>query len=153
MSYRDQLTQLGNRFAMVDYVSGVCPDESIGVVYCDITGLKRVNDTQGHEAGDRLILRACDSLKQVFGACGLFRIGGDELLALCPGITEDALTKKVDALKRVMPEYEVVMAVGAVWRPDSKAGIDQLLSEADRRMYDDKAAYYSASRDLDRRNS
>ena len=83
----------------------------------------------------------------------MFRIGGDELLALCPGITEDALTKKVDALKRVMPEYEVVMAVGAVWRPDSKAGIDQLLSEADRRMYDDKAAYYSASRDLDRRNS
>ena len=153
MSYRDQLTQLGNRFAMVDYVSGVCPDESIGVVYCDITGLKRVNDTQGHEAGDRLILRACDSLEQVFGACGLFRIGGDELLALCPGITEDALNEKVDTLKQIMPEYEVVMAVGAVWRPDSKAGIDQLLSEADRRMYDDKAAYYSASRELDRRNA
>ena len=153
MSYRDQLTQLGNRFAMDEFVAGVCQDESIGVVYCDITGLKRVNDSQGPAAGDRLILRACDSLEQVFGARGLFRIGGDELLALCPGISEDALNKKVAELRQIMPEYEVVMAVGTVWRPDSKVGIDRLLSEADRRMYDDKAAYYSASRDLDRRKS
>ena len=151
MSYRDQLTQLGNRFAMVEYVSGLCLDESIGVVYCDITGLKRVNDSQGHEAGDRLILHACDCLRQVFDGYGLFRIGGDELLALCPGIAENVLNEKVDELRQVMPAYEVVMAVGAIWRRDSKAGIDQLLSEADRLMYDDKAAYYSASRELDRR--
>ena len=153
MSYRDQLSQFGNRFAMDEYVARVCPDESIGVVYCDITGLKRVNDSKGHAAGDRLILNACDCLKQVFDGYGLFRIGGDELLALCPGIAEDALDQKVAKLRQIMPEYEVVMAVGAVWRPDSKAGIDRLLSEADRLMYDDKAAYYSASRDLDRRKS
>ena len=151
MSYRDQLSQFGNRFAMDEYVVRVCPDESIGVVYCDITGLKRVNDSKGHAAGDRLILNACDCLKQVFDGYGLFRIGGDELLALCPGITEDALDKKVAELRQIMPEYEVVMAVGAVWRPDSKAGIDRLLSEADRLMYADKAAYYSTSQDLDRR--
>ena len=151
MSYRDQLTQLGNRFAMDEYVARMCPDESIGVVYCDITGLKRVNDTKGHAEGDRLILNACDCLKEVFDGYGLFRIGGDELLALCPGIAEDALDQKVAKLRRIMPEYEVVMAVGAVWRPDSKAGIDRLLSEADRLMYADKAAYYSTSQDLDRR--
>ena len=122
-------------------------------MYCDITGLKRVNDSQGHAAGDRLILNACDCLKEVFDGYGLFRIGGDELLALCSGIAEDALDKKVAELRQIMPEYEVVMAVGAVWRPDSKAGIDRLLSEADRLMYDDKAAYYSTSSDLDRRKS
>ena len=151
MSYRDQLSQFGNRFAMDEYVVRMCPDESIGVVYCDITGLKRVNDTKGHAEGDRLILNACDCLKEVFDGYGLFRIGGDELLALCPGIAEDALDQKVAKLRRIMPEYEVVMAVGAVWRPDSKAGIDRLLSEADRLMYADKAAYYSTSQDLDRR--
>ena len=151
MSYRDQLTQLGNRFAMDEYVARVSPDESIGVVYCDITGLKRVNDSQGHAAGDRLILNACDCLKEVFDGCGLFRIGGDELLALCPGITEDALDKKVAELRQIMPEYEVVMAVGAVWRPDSKVGIDRLLSEADRLMYADKAAYYQSPGAIDRR--
>lgn len=146
MSYRDRLTQLGNRFAMDEYVTGVCPNGRIGVVYCDITGLKAVNDTQGHGAGDRLILRARDCLKQVFDGYGLFRIGGDELLALCPDIAEDELDRKVDELKLCMPEHEVIMAVGAVWREDSRAGIDRLLSEADKRMYKDKAAYYAALR-------
>lgn len=144
MSYRDRLTQLGNRFAMDEYVAGVCPDESIGVVYGDITGLKQVNDTQGHGAGDRLILRARDSLKQAFDGYGLFRIGGDELLALCPGITEDALDEKVAALRQAMVEHEVVIAVGTVWQSDSRAGIDRLLSEADQRMYEEKVAYYAA---------
>lgn len=64
MSYKDQLTKLGNRFAMEKYINEIDAEKSIGVVYCDITGLKRVNDSMGHEAGDQLILRACDSLKK-----------------------------------------------------------------------------------------
>lgn len=146
MSYRDRLTQLGNRFAMDEYASRMCADESIGVVYCDITGLKRINDSKGHEAGDRLILRACDCLREVFDGYGLFRTGGDELLALCPRITKNALNEKVELLKAVMPEHEVIMAVGAVWRADSRDGIDRLLSEADSLMYEDKAAYYKSMR-------
>ena len=142
MSFRDRLTQLGNRFAMDEYVDRVCADESIGVVYGDITGLKRINDSQGHEAGDRLILRACDCLREVFGGYGLFRTGGDELLALCPGITQETLNEKVQELKSCMPKHDVVMAVGAVWRADSRDGVDWLLSEADRLMYEEKAAYY-----------
>lgn len=144
MSYRDRLTQLGNRFAMDEYAARVCADESIGVVYCDITGLKRINDSKGHEAGDRLILRACDCLREEFGEYGLFRTGGDELLALCPGISKEALDEKVKALKSCMPRHDVIMAVGAVWRTDSRDGIDRLLSEADRLMYEDKAAYYAS---------
>ena len=90
-----------------------------------------------------MILRARDSLKQVFEGYGLFRIGGDELLALCPGIMEQELEEKVRALRLTMKEHEVVMAVGAVWRADCHDGIDRLLSEADRLMYADKAAYYA----------
>ena len=44
MSYKDQLTKLGNRFAMEKYINEIDAEKSIGVVYCDITGLKRVND-------------------------------------------------------------------------------------------------------------
>ena len=90
MSYKDQLTKLGNRFAMEKYINEIDTEKSIGVVYCDITGLKRVNDSMGHEAGDQLILRACDSLKKAFGEYGLFRIGGDELLALCEMCIRDS---------------------------------------------------------------
>lgn len=59
MSYKDALTKIGNRFAMSACVDNIDEKQSIGVVYCDVTGLKYVNDTMGHEAGDRLLLNAC----------------------------------------------------------------------------------------------
>lgn len=145
MSYCDQLTQFGNRFAMYEYISNMRQEESVGTVYCDITGLKRVNDTHGHEAGDKLILRACASLKRAFNDYGLFRIGGDELLVLCPRITEEELKERVEILKKDMLGNSVNMAVGAVWQKSGKADIDILLSEAEKLMYQDKAAYYKYS--------
>lgn len=142
MSYHDPLTGIGNRYAMSEYINQTQTGESIGVVYCDITGLKRVNDTEGHEAGDRLIECACESLKRVFGDYGLFRIGGDELLALCPKIEECALKDRLEALKKDMSEHAVAMAVGADWKKECPRNIARLLSEAETRMYADKADYY-----------
>lgn len=150
MSYLDPLTRLGNRFAMDEYVEHTKEDESIGIIYCDITGLKQVNDTEGHKAGDRLIVNACECLKRVFGDYGLFRIGGDELLVLCHGIGEDELQKRVDLLKRNMQEQMVNLALGTVWQKDGRAGIDRMLTEAEKLMYQDKSAYYKRA-GLDRR--
>lgn len=150
MSYNDQLTKLGNRFAMDKFMQECKIDGSFGAIYCDITGLKRVNDTEGHKAGDRLILRACDSLKQVLDGYGLFRIGGDELLALCPGIKKEELYKKAEELKSVALANSAVLAVGAVWHDTGKGNIDDLLTTAERLMYEDKSAYYKKS-GIDRR--
>ena len=150
MSFCDQLTQMGNRYAMNEYIAAMRGDESIGVVYCDITGLKRVNDTEGHKAGDRLIIRACESMKRVFGDYGVFRIGGDELLALCANIEEKSLKNRVETLKKDMEENSVVMAVGSIWQKDGMIDIDWLLSESERLMYEDKDAYYETMV-LDRR--
>ena len=150
MSYLDQLTRLGNRFALEKFVKNLDSEESIGVAYCDITGLKHVNDTEGHGAGDRLILRSVECLKKVFGAYGLFRVGGDELLALCPGIGEKDFEECVVAMKKNMPEYSVNMALGTAWQKSVASDFDRLLSESERRMYEDKAAYYK-SVGIDRR--
>ena len=119
-------------------------DIGIGIVYCDITGLKRVNDEKGHEAGDRLILSACECMKKALEGYELFRIGGDELLAVCSGISETELWKRVSVLKETMSDYAVVMAVGAVWKSDSKEGVNRIMAEAEALMYEDKAAYYAA---------
>lgn len=151
MSYSDQLTRLGNRHAMEEYISNIGRDESVGVVYCDITGLKRVNDSEGHHAGDDLIRRAAESLKAAFGEYGLFRIGGDELLALCVQIDEDTLSERTELLKKAMVRNSVNMAVGSVWiRECADNCMDGLLSEAEKLMYEDKSRYYKAS-GLDRR--
>ena len=142
MSYCDQLTKLGNRFAFDKYVSECSKDASVGIVFCDITGLKVVNDNEGHKAGDMLILRACDSLRNIFGSYGLFRVGGDELLALCPGINEKELTEKAEQLKLVSQNNRAPMSVGAVWEKNMDKDIDKLLGAAEKLMYEDKAAYY-----------
>ncbi|MBD5522165.1 MAG: diguanylate cyclase [Lachnospiraceae bacterium] len=151
MSYLDQLTQFGNRYAMAKYMENMRSDESVGIVYGDITGLKRVNDAEGHAAGDRLILSACECMKAAFGDCyELFRIGGDELLAICTGIEESEFQERVARLKKIMPEFSVNMAVGAEWKSDTTAGINAVLATAEKRMYEDKSAYYRKS-GIDRR--
>lgn len=115
MSYNDQLTGLGNRYALNEYMSKVDVNRSMGIVYCDVTGLKKVNDTQGHEMGDRLLKDACESLRRVFDGYGLFRIGGDEFLAAANGVTREELSEHVRLLKEDMKAHGVNMAVGEVW--------------------------------------
>lgn len=151
MSYLDQLTQIGNRYAMAEYMQEMRSDESVGIVYGDITGLKRVNDAEGHLAGDRLICSACACMKAAFGdAYELFRIGGDELLAICAGIGETEFQERVAKLKRVMADSSVNMAVGADWKSDSTAGISSVMAAAETQMYEDKARYYKEA-GIDRR--
>ncbi len=150
MSYSDQLTKFGNRYAMNEHIENIPDGESVGVVFCDVTGLKQVNDMQGHKAGDRLILRACECLRRVFTGYEMFRIGGDEFLTLCPGIEEEELKEKVEALRKDMLEDSITMAVGAVWQKEGKKNIDRLLTESEKLMYEDKSAYYKTA-GIDRR--
>lgn len=142
MSYRDQLTQIGNRHAMNEYLDNMQEDHSVGIVYCDVTGLKQVNDQKGHSSGDKLITDACECLKKSFGKYGLFRIGGDELLAICTPIDESALWQRIEQLRKDLRKKSVHMAIGGHWAKNSLGGIDKLISEAEKRMYTDKAAYY-----------
>ncbi len=150
MSYLDQLTRFGNRHAMDERIADIRPGESIGAVYCDVTGLKQVNDTEGHKAGDRLILRACDCLREVFGDQSLFRIGGDEFLVLCARMGEKELAERVESLKRVLREHSVILAVGVSWVADGAGKMDELLSVSESRMYKDKSIHYRTLR-IDRR--
>ena len=150
MSYLDQLTRFGNRHAMDERIADIRPGESIGAVYCDVTGLKQVNDTEGHKAGDRLILRACDCLREVFGDQSLFRIGGDEFLVLCARMGEKELAERVESLKRVLREHSAILAVGVSWVADGAGKMDELLSVSESRMYKDKSIHYRTLR-IDRR--
>lgn len=151
MSSHDRLTGFGNRYALDDYAATLDGRGSLGVVFCDITGLKGVNDTRGHTEGDMLILRACDCLKKAFGGCSLFRIGGDEFLVLCRGIERADLMDRITNLKEKLQESDVIMALGIAWYESCfTSNIDKLMIEAEMRMYRDKAAYYKAA-GIDRR--
>lgn len=149
MSFTDQLTGLGNRRAMEDHIEIMNHSSRTGVVFCDITGLKKLNDSEGHSAGDRLICGCADALRSAFGEYGLFRIGGDEMLAICCGISEQQLTDRVDRLHRELSEHDITMAVGSVWQ-ESADSLGNMIKEAERLMYAEKSEYYRIM-GLDRR--
>lgn len=142
MSYSDQLTGIGNRHAMNEYIEHIRKGQNIGVIYCDVTGLKQINDREGHKAGDRLLISACDCLRAALGEGGLFRAGGDEFLAICLQIQEQDLREKIELLKRKLQEASVQMAVGAIWEKESQKDMDRLIAEAEKNMYREKAEYY-----------
>lgn len=150
MSLHDQLTHLGNRHAMEAYVEKKLKvNGSIGAIYCDITGLKRINDTMGHAEGDNYIAGAAKCLKKAFEGYGLFRMGGDELMALCPGITREELLQRTELLRTYLKENSIVMAIGSSFKEDA-AKVNDAMSEAESMMYEDKAAYYRTA-GIDRR--
>jgi diguanylate cyclase (GGDEF)-like protein len=145
MSYRDQLTKIGNRHAMRKYVKDMNKSRSIGVVYCDITGLKRVNDNEGHAAGDILIKKCCDFFSNFYKDYGVFRIGGDELVALCSCIDKNEFEKRKIRFIEAAKEQKIPLAMGFSWHDMSSDDLGEILHEAEIAMYADKAAFYKAS--------
>lgn len=149
LCFQDQLTGLGNRHAMNEYIAGMASSQSVGVLYCDVMGLKRTNDEKGHLEGDNLLIRASECLREALGDYALFRIGGDEFLALCEGITQKEMDERIEALKEEMNARNALMALGCVWRSGGAADMDQLMKEADILMYEDKRAWYAEQPEKD----
>ncbi len=145
LSYQDSMLKLGNRHAMQSYLSTLDRDKSIGILFCDVCGLKRVNDTLGHAAGDELLMQACNCLKAAFPKYELYRIGGDEMLVLASGVTEEDFLEHCNNLKLLMLEKDVPLALGRVWREKITENPENLISEADSRMYQDKALFYKTA--------
>ena len=81
---RDELTGLGNRLALEERLDRSLrrgPDAGVSVFFIDIDNFKNVNDALGHDAGDRLLVEMSLRLTDVLGS-GVFRIGGDEFVAV-----------------------------------------------------------------------
>lgn len=119
--------------------------DEFGIVVFDLNGLKTVNDTQGHEAGDRYIREACVMICQQFKHSPVFRIGGDEFVALLEGDdyrNRHALLEAFDRqVEQNKAEGRVVISSGMdVFRPETDEHYDAVFERADREMYEHKKA-------------
>lgn len=146
MSYHDQLTGVLNRYAMEELVSKQTVPRPLGLVYCDISGLKTINDSQGHAQGDQLILSASQLLAEHFPSGLVYRIGGDEFLALCFGDSEDGFREQVGQFQAQMQKSNANLAVGSVWAADGSLRIKELSQQAENEMYQSKRLYYSSQK-------
>jgi diguanylate cyclase (GGDEF)-like protein len=148
-STRDALTGLYNRAFFDAELDRLACGRSfpVSVVAIDLDGLKRANDTYGHEHGDALIIRAGQFIQGAFRAEDVVaRVGGDEFVVLLPGVDEAVGQRVVDRLRQAMllanqqaDGLLLSMSVGVATGHDG-VGVRQAIKVADERMYADKLA-------------
>lgn len=149
----DPLTGVQSRYAysrmLKGYdVSGGLPD-GFAAFTIDINGLKRVNDTLGHEAGDELICGAADCIMKAFPTGACFRTGGDEFVVLTDEMNRVRTEVAMSRLKREVSKWDgklihtLELAAGyAIAEENPGLSAEKLVHEADMAMYEAKAAYY-----------
>ena len=137
----DTLTGANNRYAMLDRIAGL-KGRPFGIISLDLNGLKRMNDTYGHDAGDRLLVQAAEVLSKVFYEEDIFRTGGDEFVIISADITEGVFNRKLERLRRdAEKNVDVSFAMGSFWS-DGSVEPSEAFRIADDDMYRDKREYY-----------
>lgn len=145
LSFEDSLTGLNNRnkYNQILDKHGNQVVLKTGTVFFDLNGLKKMNDTYGHEAGDKLIKNAAKHIGSVFGE-DAFRIGGDEFTVVMIDIEKDVFTAKVEEALQQMKEAGISTSAGMAWH-DGDITLTAQLQEADQKMYEDKEHFYQGA--------
>lgn len=142
LSYRDTLTMLYNRNKYMEVLSS-CEQKTInntGVVYIDLNGLKKINDEQGHEAGDSFIKAAASVIRNVFPEDS-YRIGGDEFVIISMHIDENVFNENIKHLRNEMLVNNISISIGVVWK-SVITDLEEALRLADHYMYKEKEEYH-----------
>jgi len=144
LSQVDVLTGVYNRRAMIKRIhmlSSCQPRCSYGLINMDLNGLKFVNDSDGHEAGDRLLIQAGELLRKVFYEEDIFRTGGDEFIVVIGSIDRETFERKNRRLRADAEKNGVYFAIGSFWS-DGSTDFTTAFRQADEMMYADKRAFY-----------
>lgn len=148
VSLHDPLTNLFNRAYFHKIVHQLKDEQenSLGILVCDIDGLKLVNDTFGHQEGDTLLAAAADVIsRSIKSTDTAARIGGDEFVIIMPNCTEDMLqatSRKIEdgvtAYNAAKPQSVLSISLGVALDPTGSCNMLDLFKIADDRMYLEK---------------
>lgn len=148
LSMHDALTGLYNRsyFKLETAHLEKQSHRPIGLIVGDIDGLKLVNDTLGHEAGDDLLIKAAHVLKESLRDCDFVaRIGGDEFAAILYDCSTQGIEGVITRIKNNIvllnssnPTLPLSISLGYAVRTDASMSLVELFKEADDNMYKEK---------------
>ena len=149
----DALTGVRSRFAYSKALKTLAAQEALPEGFVsfsiDVNGLKTVNDTLGHDAGDELICGTATCIQKTFGEKGeCYRTGGDEFVVLAvmePAQADAAierLLKEVEQWKGESVQHMHVAAGYALASEHPDLSPEKLVAQSDKTMYAAKAAYY-----------
>lgn len=148
MANTDSMTGVRNKHAYIENAAAIDRKilsgelQKLGVVVCDINGLKYVNDTQGHEAGDQLIKDACTLICEHFTHGAVYRIGGDEFAVILQGKGYDTMREVIAEVNRKVEENirenAVVVSIGYAVLDQEDRQLRDVFERADQMMYERK---------------
>jgi diguanylate cyclase (GGDEF)-like protein/PAS domain S-box-containing protein len=154
-AYFDHLTSLPNRFLSLDRLSQMINEakrnrDKTAVLFLDLDDFKTVNDSLGHEAGDKLLIEAANRLRSaVREEDTVGRLGGDEFIVLLRALSEDEQSLKVtehllDLFREPFTidnrELVLTVSIGIAIYPENGTSPSDLLRNADTAMYRAKAS-------------
>lgn len=157
LSLTDELTGLYNRrgfFTLFEQQVKMAQRQRKGIhmIYADLDGLKVINDTFGHQTGDRALTETAAILKMSFRESDIIaRIGGDEFVIIMVGSTQESIDFIIQRFYKTLEDYNamarsqyrVSISVGMVYyNPDTPCAVDELLIQADKAMYEEKRKRY-----------
>ena len=142
LTKKDALTGLLNRQAYYAETSKTHKDIT-AIISLDMNGLKKINDTYGHDAGDEALItlavcfsRAC-KVKQ-----SAYRMGGDEFAIVCHKTSEEEVRQLIERIKKLVSETKYTCSIGYSYQQDGFVNLEELLKASDEQMYLDKAEFY-----------
>ena len=142
LTKKDALTGLLNRQAYYSETSRNYKDIT-AIVSIDMNGLKKVNDTYGHQAGDEALIalaicfsRACKVNQSAY------RMGSDEFAIVCRKNTEEEVLKLIERINELVGKTKYTCSIGYSFQKDGHTELEELLKVSDERMYTAKAKYY-----------
>jgi diguanylate cyclase (GGDEF)-like protein/PAS domain S-box-containing protein len=148
LNLHDPLTGLYNRTYFEEEMHRLEGDRyaPVGVIVCDVDGLKLVNDTLGHTIGDKLLQAVADVLRQSSRTSDMIaRIGGDEFAVLFPNVSESIVQNVVERIRNAIavynethPELPLSLSTGFAVDSGDPTSIEDLFKEADNNMYREK---------------
>ncbi len=152
---RDPLTNVNNRRAYEDREKHLQSEINSGadirfaIAMFDVNNLKLVNDSRGHEAGDMYLINACHLICNVFKRSPVYRVGGDEFIAILTGEDLDNYGSLFNELNNRMSPYsdtlplpeDYISIASGVSEYDSETdmSVNDVVKRADERMYHNKA--------------
>ena len=141
---RDALTGLLDREAFYDDCAGF-GGRIEAAASIDMNGLKTMNDSLGHHAGDGALVRIAACMQAAANRNTLvYRMGGDEFVILFFRANEETVSQTVDQIRANVSKAGYSISVGYAMR-DKGADLEETIRESDKRMYADKANYYRTS--------
>ena len=139
---KDSLTGLLNRYAFeTDMDSN--PEEITSLISLDMNGLKTLNDTEGHAAGDEALLTLALCMNRALKSRQYaYRIGGDEFAIICRRTSQEDVSALIKRIKNNFNETKYHCSVGFCYCSDGTIPIEDMLKKSDMMMYEEKKRFY-----------